>query len=50
MPKFVYVQPVYHYFEVEADSAAEAYAKLEDLTPEDEKRSTVGDWELVETK
>lgn len=48
MPKFVFMQPIYYYYEVEAETAAEAYAKTAELCPGDEFDEDVGSWELMD--
>lgn len=45
MPKYQFVQPIYYFYEVEADSLQEAYAKCGELGPDDFYDEVVGDWE-----
>lgn len=43
--KYQFVQPIYYYYEVEADSLEEAYHKTGELVCGDEYDVIVGDWE-----
>jgi len=43
--KYQFVQAVYYYYEVEAESLDEAYQKTDELSPGDEYDVIVGDWE-----
>ncbi len=45
MKKYQFVQPIYYYYEVEAESLEEAYEKTADLTADDFYDEVVGDWE-----
>jgi hypothetical protein len=48
MKTYQFIQPVYHYFEVEAESLDEAYKKTSDLEADDCFDVVVGAWECVE--
>jgi hypothetical protein len=43
--KFQFIQPVYHYYEIEADSLEEAYEKTDDTTEADCYDIVIGGWE-----
>lgn len=43
--KYQFVQAVYYYYDVEADSLDDAYKKTEELSPGDEYDVIVGEWE-----
>ena len=43
--KYQFVQPIYYYYEVEADSLEEAYHKTDELKLGDEYDIVVGGWE-----
>lgn len=48
MPRFRFLQPIYYYYEVEAENVKEAYAKTAEINPGDEIDEVVGSWELVD--
>ena len=43
--KFQFVQPIYYFYEVEADSLQEAYDKTSELKEDSFYDEIVGDWE-----
>ena len=48
MKTYQFIQPVYHYFNVEAESLDEAYRKTADLEADDCFDVIVGDWEHID--
>lgn len=44
MKKYQFVQAVYHYYEIEAESEQEAYEKTSNLTELDSYDIVVGEW------
>jgi hypothetical protein len=42
--KYQFVQPVYHYYEIEANSIDEAYDKTSDTTAADCYDVVIGEW------
>lgn len=45
MANYQFVQPVYYYFNVEAENIKEAYEKVQELHASDYYDEIVGDWE-----
>lgn len=45
MPKYQFVQPIYYYYEVEANSLEEAYEKTSELEAGDCYDEVIGGWE-----
>lgn len=44
MKKYQFVQAVYHYYEIEAESEQEAYEKTSYLTEADSYDTVIGEW------
>lgn len=44
MKKYQFVQTVYHYYEIEAESLEDAYEKTSDTTESDCYDVVIGDW------
>ena len=44
MKKYQFVQTVYHYYEIEAESEQEAYEKTSDTTQADCYDIVIGEW------
>lgn len=45
MKKYQFVQPIYYFYEVEANSLEEAYEKTSELTADDFYDEVVGEWQ-----
>ena len=43
--KYQFVQPIYYYYEIEANSLAEAYDKTEEIHPNHYYDRVIGGWE-----
>ena len=44
MKKYQFIQAVYHYYEIEAESEEQAYEKTSDTTEADCYDIVIGDW------
>jgi hypothetical protein len=44
MKKYQFIQAVYHYYEIEAESEEQAYEKTSDTTAEDCYDTVIGEW------